>query len=147
MNQTIVLDAAPLGLATNPNANEINRKCLQWVLHKAGLGCTIIIPEIIDYEVRRELLRANKMKGLERLDEFIGRFIYLPINTNAMRLAAQVWALARQQGKPAAPDHALDADMLLIGQYKSLGDEQAVIATTNQKHLISFVRAELWTEI
>ena len=31
-------------------------------------GYQIIVPEIADYEVRRELLRAGKTRGLARLD-------------------------------------------------------------------------------
>jgi hypothetical protein len=31
-------------------------------------GARVIVPEISDYEVRRELLRAQKGKGIERLD-------------------------------------------------------------------------------
>jgi hypothetical protein len=31
-------------------------------------GFEVRVPEIADYEVRRELLRANKSKGIARLD-------------------------------------------------------------------------------
>jgi predicted nucleic acid-binding protein len=143
----ILLDSGPLGLATNPNTNPVNQACLRWVLQQAKAGSTIVIPEIIDFELRRELLRAKKTQGLERLEQFSSRFLYLPINTNAMRLAAQAWAEARQQGKPTAPDLALDADMILVGQYLSLAAENAIIATTNPKHLVDFAKAVLWTEI
>ncbi|MEX2261699.1 MAG: hypothetical protein WD696_07095 [Bryobacteraceae bacterium] len=44
-----------------------------------------MIPEIADYEVRRELLRAGKEKGLGRLDA-------LPITTPVMLKAAEFWA-------------------------------------------------------
>jgi hypothetical protein len=33
-------------------------------------GIRVIVPEIVDYEVRRELLRANKQSGLVRLNTF-----------------------------------------------------------------------------
>ncbi len=145
--QTIVLDSGPLGLATNPNASQINQTCLRWILTHAKQGNTIVIPEIIDYELRRELLRANKTQGLQRLEEFNNQFLYLPLNTIAMRFAAQMWALSRQAGKPTAPDLALDADMILLGQYKSLSNPNAIIATTNPKHLTTFANAALWTEI
>ena len=56
------------------------------------------MPEIADYEVRRELLRANKREGLARLDALVGLLEYLPITTAAMRQAALFWAQARQQG-------------------------------------------------
>ena len=147
MSKTIILDSGPLGLATNPNASKISQACLRWVLGQARSGNTIIIPEIIDCELRRELLRAKKTLGLERLDKINSQFLYLPLNTKAMRLAAEVWAVARQNGKPTASDLALDADMILIGQCRSLEDPNIVIATTNPKHLIDFVDAKLWIEI
>ena len=46
------------------------------------------MPEIADYEVRRELLRANKVSGLTRLDALARLLEYLPISTAAMRQAA-----------------------------------------------------------
>jgi hypothetical protein len=42
--------------------------CKRWLLALAERGVRIGIPEIADYEVRRELLRAGKMRGIERLD-------------------------------------------------------------------------------
>jgi len=36
-------------------------------------------PEIIDYEIRRELLRANKAAGIARLDHLKANVEYLPL--------------------------------------------------------------------
>ncbi|MBP8108178.1 MAG: hypothetical protein KBG20_20610 [Caldilineaceae bacterium] len=106
-----------------------------------------MIPEIADYEVRRELLRANKSRGILRLDELIVLTEYLPITTEAMRQAAQLWAQARQQGKPTAADLALDGDVILAAQAITLRSRTAVIATTNVKHLARFAPAQVWHEI
>jgi hypothetical protein len=54
----------------------------------AAAGRRVIIPEITDYEVRRELVRANKQRGIARLDSLAGLLEYLPLNTTAMRRAA-----------------------------------------------------------
>ncbi|AFY61416.1 type II toxin-antitoxin system VapC family toxin [Synechococcus sp. PCC 6312] len=110
-------------------------------------GTTVIIPEIADYELRRELLRANKEEGLKRLDELIKLVEYLPICTLAMRQAAQLWAQARQQGQPTAHDKNIDADMILIAQAKTLSARNVVIATTNVRHLSRFINAEIWPNI
>lgn len=59
---------------------------------------SFFLPEIADYEVRRELLRANKIKGVARLDKLAKLIEYLPITTAAMRQAALFWSQARQQG-------------------------------------------------
>lgn len=110
-------------------------------------GNRVIIPEIADYELRRELLRANKTKGIARLDTLAQFLEYLPITTTAMRQAAKLWAQARQQGQPTAGDKTIDGDMILIAQAMTLTSSDRVIATTNVGHLTKFVAAELWQNI
>ncbi|KXS89886.1 nuclease [Microcystis aeruginosa NIES-88] len=107
----------------------------------------VILPEIADYEVRRELLRANKIKGIKRLDELANLIEYLPITTDAMRKAALFSAQARQQGQPTAGDKTIDGDMILIAQAVTLSVTNLIIATTNVGHLSKFVRADLWQNI
>jgi predicted nucleic acid-binding protein len=110
-------------------------------------GIRVIIPEITDYEVRRELLRSNKVKGINRLDELIELVEYLPLSTAAMRQAAVFWAQARQQGQPTAGDKTIDGDMILAAQAMTLNVADVAIATTNVGHLSRFVRADLWQNI
>ena len=108
-----------------------------------------MIPEIADYEVRRELLRAGKDRGLGRLDALRGMLEYAPITTTAMLKAAEFWAAARRMGRQSADDASLDADMILVAQARALvssGDE-TVIATTNVRHLALFASARMWREI
>ncbi|MFM7174195.1 MAG: nuclease [Caldilinea sp.] len=105
----------------------------------------MIVPEIADYEVRRELLRAEKYAGLARLDALAQEIECLPITTVAMRVAAQLWAQTRQRGKPTADDRALDGDVILAAQVLTSEYPEAVIATTNVGHLSLFVEAMLWT--
>src|SRR5437868_4726069 len=131
----VMLDSGPLGMASNPNASTENRACSLWLEQLARSGRRVIVPEIADYEVRRELLRANWLRGLRRLDALYDTLDYLPITTAAMRQAAVFWAQARQQAQPTAPDLALDADVILAAQAVTLGAPNLVIATTNVGHL------------
>jgi len=110
-------------------------------------GARVIIPEIADYEVRRELLRANKAAGLARLDRLSSLLEYLPLTTAAMRQAAHFWALARQQGMPTAGDKAIDGDMILAGQAATLAASEIVVATTNVDHLARWVPADDWRNL
>jgi predicted nucleic acid-binding protein len=142
-----VLDAGPLGLVTHPNASPSGIACNEWLQGLIRRGTRILLPEIADYEVRRELRRANKTKGLERLDAFGSLLEYLPLTTNAMRHAASFWALARQRGQPTAGDKTIDADMILAGQVATIGEADLVIATTNVGHLSRFAPAALWQNI
>ena len=147
MNRVIVLDAGPLGLVTNPKLSAESIACAQWLQTHVTSGSRTIIPEIADYEVRRELLRANKIKGIARLDDLAKFLEYLPITTDAMRQAAQLWSQARQQGQPTAGDKAIDGDMILVAQAMTLAVPDVVIATTNVGHLSRFIAAELWQNI
>lgn len=143
----VLLDAGPLGLVTNPKRSPQSVACAQWLQSLITAQVRIILPEIADYEVRRELLRASRAAGLARLDALADRLEYLPISTAAMRQAALFWAQARQQGQPTAPDHALDSDVILAAQATALGASEVVVATTNVGHLSRFVTAELWQNI
>jgi len=112
-----------------------------------GCSITILIPEIADYELRRELLRATKSTSIQRLDALAQATEYLPITTAIMRRAAQLWAQARKQGQPTAADDSIDADVILAAQAIELGVPNIVIATTNVGHLARFVPARLWQDI
>ncbi len=65
MSQVIVLDTGVIGLVTNPKQSTQSERCAKWLQYHLISGTTVIIPEIADYELRRELLRANKDKGLQ----------------------------------------------------------------------------------
>ena len=149
MSLIVLLDAGPLGMITNPKSSPENDACKNWLAGLAYNGIEIVIPEIADYEVRRELLRAGKQKGIGRLDALKGMLGYASITTPAMLKAAEFWAVARRMGRQSADDASLDADMILAAQAVALvrvGDE-IVIATTNVRHLALFAPARLWREI
>ena len=117
MSRTILLDSGPLGLATNPGGSAAAADCAQWLREAAGTGASVVVPEIADYEVRRELIRARRTTGIARLDALIARIDYLAITTSAMRQAA------------------------------TLDRRDVIVATTNTRHLSRFVDAALWSDI
>jgi hypothetical protein len=109
------------------------------------------VPEVADYEVRRELIRAGKSAGIARLDIFNTARAdrYLPLTTPAMRLAASLWAQARTMGVPTADARALDADVVLAAQALSAGflSGEFMIASTNVRHIARFVPTDVWRNI
>jgi predicted nucleic acid-binding protein len=149
MEKVIMLDSSPVGLITNPKANPLAKDCQQWFYTLLQRKYKVILPEIVDYEIRRELLRANKLSGLRRLDQLKSEILYLPITTEIMLKAAELWAKARQQGKPTADNQALDGDVILASQALALKniDYEVIIATSNKKHLSLFTEAENWQTI
>ncbi len=116
MSVVILLDAGPLGLITNPRASQETRDCNLWLESLVLKEVQVKIPEIADYEVRRELLRADKFKGIKRLDDLQLYLDYVPLTTKTMLKAAQFWAQVRKQGIPTADNKALDGDVILAAQ-------------------------------
>lgn len=149
MSRLILLDSGPLGMVTNPKATGIPLDCQLWLKSLLRRGERVAIPEISDYEVRRELLRADLLRSLRRLDNLKQTLDYIPIQTATMLLAAELWAEARKTGKPTSDPKALDGDVILSAQARLLCGEVAevIIATTNVAHLSRFVTALDWQSI
>lgn len=145
----VLLDAGPLGMATSPHTSTQGRQSRLWLRTLAVSNVRVLVPEIADYEVRRELLRAGRTLGVSRLDRLKAVTGYLPITTETMLQAATFWAQARQRGRPTAPDLALDGDVILAAQAFILSQQgdPVVIATTNVAHLSRFVPAQRWQDI
>jgi predicted nucleic acid-binding protein len=151
MTRLVVLDSGPLGLLAYVRAIQEATDCRAWVSALLDGGATVVIPEIADYEVRRELLRAGLTKAMLRLAtlETVSGITYLPINTEAMRLAAEFWAQSRRAGRPTADPKELDGDVILAAQARlATGeDDDVIVATTNAVHLGRFVPAAAWRDI
>jgi predicted nucleic acid-binding protein len=149
MSRLILLDSGPLGMVTNPKATGIPLDCQLWLKSLLRRGERVAIPEISDYEVRRELLRAGLLRSLQRLDNLKQTLKYIPIQTATMLLAAELWAEVRKTGQPTADPKALDGDVILSAQARLLCDEatEIIIVTTNVAHLSRFVTALDWQSI
>lgn len=146
MSAAILLDSGPVGLLTNPRHTAGPVACRQWLGALRNAGCRILLPEIVDYELRREFIRANLQRAISLLDDLHQQFEYLPITTLAMRLAADMWAQARNAGLATSHVHALDGDVILAAQAIAL-NVACVVATENPAHLTRYVPAELWSNI
>jgi predicted nucleic acid-binding protein len=107
------------------------------------------VPDITDYEVRRELLRARRITGVQHIDLLRARVGHLAVTTETLFLAAEFWAQLRQQGLPTADHAALDGDVILAAQAALLLGigHSVVVATNNVGHLARLVPADLWQNI
>lgn len=145
----IVLDSGPLGMLSNPAPGGLPGAAREWAQAVITDGRRLVVPEIADYEVRRELIRASKPMGVNRLDDLTASLDYLQLSTEAMRLAAELWARARRQGRSTATDPALDGDVILAAQALVLAQQggTVVIATTNPEHLARYAPAIHWRDI
>ncbi|MGI4791383.1 MAG: hypothetical protein ACRYFS_21350 [Janthinobacterium lividum] len=147
--RAIVLDAGPLGLLANSKSPQASLDCHQWMRKHLASGIEIFIPEITDYEVRRELVQARLTKSIAALDALQDVLDYLILTTAVMRRAAELWAAVRQAGQPTADRHALDGDVILAAQALSLGyaPGEVIVATTNVSHVDRLIDAQLWQNI
>lgn len=151
MLKAIVLDTTPLGLVAKRTKLPVPGACRTWVEVCQSAGISIYVPEIADFEVRRELLRAKLLTSVVRLDKF--NKIYparsLPLTTAHMRRAAQLWADSRNAGFATADRFALDGDVILCAQALALGfaANEVIVATSNTKHIRRFIAAEEWENI
>lgn len=144
----LVLDSGILGKICHPDHPD-NAHIARWFRNVLGAGAfKVVVPEITDYELRRKLFHLIRYKGtkqahisLVRLDEFAALADYLPLHTDVMHLAADLWATARGTGQKTADDKALDVDVILAAQVLDCGGQ---VVTTNRKHLQRFVPIFDW---
>ncbi len=138
---SIILDSGPLGSVVYPRPNP---KIYTWFQQIIALDVKVILPEIADYELRRELLHQDFTKAIERLNRLKENLIYLPLNTQAMLKAAELWAHARKRGQATVDMSALDIDVILAAQALQV---QAIVVTENVKHISRYAPAKRWEEI
>lgn len=149
MPYAVLLDSAPLGLLVHGRSDE-GHQARQWIYHLLDKGHQLYIPEIVDYELRRELVRIQSpsLAYLNALPQIPG-FTYLSVTKRVFHRAAQLWANSRNQGHVTADKHALDIDVLLAATALLLPARgyEKVIATTNVKHLHALAPALHWEVI
>ncbi len=147
----IVLDSAPLSELSEPVSTPRVVAVSRWASAHLVAGNQICIPEVIDYELRRELIRSGKRASILELDALKTRFTYLPISTKVILMAADRWAQSRNRGTPTGDPRRLDIDVILsahaLTEAAVLGPTETIVATTNVKHLSQCLNADLWQNI
>ena len=154
MSRLILLDSGPLGMIVRAPSKPHIVRCLTWLKTIQAAGAVVIIPDIADYEVRRELLRIRAVGSMRRLDYALdpsSGLENLALTTDAIIKGAEFRALLRQSGIPRSSPDALDADAILAGQAVLAGQpgDTVTIATTNLAHLNRFpgIDAQTWDQI
>ncbi len=89
MAKLVLLDTGVLGLATNPKA-VTSGAVLLWIKRLLRDGNRPLVPEIADYELRRELVRIASKTAIETLERMGTKLGYLPLDTDTMRRAAEL---------------------------------------------------------
>ena len=149
MPQPLLLDSSILSCVLRPEIPE-NGPVAAAILRMLGdPRYKIFVPEIIDYELRRKLLHMGHHRyqgrkwakdALTVLDEIVSAG-YLPLTTNAMRMAASLWAQTRAKGELRGPEENLDVDVILAAQARQVGGH---VVTANEKHFRHLVDVFDW---
>jgi predicted nucleic acid-binding protein len=145
----VFLDSGPLGKVSNPSGKPEALRCQRWAINLLAAGSRVFVPEIADYEVRRELLRVGATTGITRLDQVKATLEYASITTDVMLRAAELWADARRAGRPTAAPDALDGNCILaaLALLAAGPGDVVTVATDNVGHLARFVDARPWDQI
>lgn len=125
-------------------------RCQQWIGACETAGHRMIVPAISYYEALREMEMRRATGQIARLKTFcLTTNRFLPLTTNHLELAAQLWGQTRRAGQPTADPQALDGDVILAAQAIALGfpPSQFIIATTNPGHITRYAPCDLWTNI
>lgn len=121
MREYVLLDSGPLGNACRRRGSPMGDQCRLWLDGLLARGVDIVVPEITDYEVRRELTRVGASGSLRRLDALVttGGLTYAPITTLEWRQAAVFWADARRRGLPPLPRRSMPTSSSRLARPRS----------------------------
>lgn len=151
MVRFILLDTGVLGLLYASPALLEARAFHEWLERMLARRSIVVIPEIVDYEARRELVGIGASEKLRRLDALRDELVVADVTAAAWRKATEFWAIVRQAGQPTADKHALDGDAILAGVAATIAlpGHPVTIATTNVGHLTRFpgITAEWWAQV
>lgn len=147
----VVLDSHPLSLISNPANGQESLSCKSRIKNLVSNNVLVVVPEVIDYELRRTLICGEKITGIKNLDRLgdMG-LIYAPITTEAVRKAAELWGWSRRTGQSTAHKDKIDIDVILAAQSIILAQETkeyTIIATSNVSDLERYTPARKWEDI
>lgn len=146
----LLLDTGVLGKLCHPNQKQLRPAMDKLMMLVAATvhANNILLPEIADYEMRRKLLHLiargqTSSRSIDRLDSLRAVTEFLPIDSDAMRRAAELWAESRIAGRPTGNDDALDGDVILAAQAEGV---DGIVLTDNLKHFEHLPPCQLWTD-
>ncbi|AFZ35350.1 hypothetical protein Sta7437_1792 [Stanieria cyanosphaera PCC 7437] len=97
-----------------------------------------------------ESQKKSNINSIESLDELKNIVTFLPLTSEVLSKAAELWATATTQEIPTADEKSLDVDIIICTQWQLLTEKYPgryiAVATTNVKHLSYFTEAKQWQD-
>lgn len=138
MKKVVIPDSGPLGQIINPKTTLLVKR---WLLFLKQENIALRIAEINDYEVRRNCLLEELQESINDLNKYRRTKRFIPLDSEMLLVACELWAWSRSQGFPTSDSKKLDGDTILVAQALSQKDEfeQVIIVTNNSKHFVNFI--------
>lgn len=136
----LIIDTSVLGKLCNPNSAQSLAESMGRLLRYES-DLELLVPQVVDYELRRKLLQLARFdsdqrkqnlaaRSLDRLDQ-VGKGRMRQMTQEVMLRAALKWAELRNAGTPTAHEHSLDIDVIIACHALI---EKAEVITTNTRH-------------
>ncbi len=137
MKRVAFLDSGPLGRVVNPRSLPEIKLWIQFVKQNK---IALRVAEVTDYELRRNLVLEGLQKSINNLNKYKQTQRFIPITSEAMLEACELWAWSRKRGIATTDIKNIDADVILVAQAISQKDnfEEIIIVTENPKHISRF---------
>ena len=103
MDRYVLLDSGPLGLAFCRRGTKGLDALRDRLAELEMAGVSILIPAVIDYEVRRELVRVRATAKLKNLADMQQRFPILPVSGGGLVPRGRVLGLVATDGASDRP--------------------------------------------
>lgn len=155
----VILDSNILTLLVTPLDEKLSEdekltkeihQCTKWFERLLSKGARIIVSDICDYEVRRELIRINS-KSVQELDNLRDLIEFKPVTFAVLEKAAELWAEARYLSQSNKIKENIDLDCILAAQWCLLKEQypgrQVIIATKNIKDFQRVTDCDVWQNI
>jgi hypothetical protein len=84
----VLLDTGPLGKLAHPKAHP---ELAAWFARLMDADISVVVPEIADYELRRNFLLEGLDISVRRLDQLEQQAGFLPITTSSVSIQGHAW--------------------------------------------------------
>ena len=155
----VILDSNILTLLVTPIDEKLSEdekltkeihQCTKWFERLLSKGARIIVSDICDYELRRELIRI-KSKSVQELDNLRDLIEFKSVTFAVLEKAAELWAEARYLSQSNKIKENIDVDCILAAQWCLLKEQypgrKVIIATKNIKDFQRGTDCDVWQNI
>lgn len=144
MNRVGLIDSGPLGdiIKPHPSADVV-----RWVHFVKENKIALRVPEIIDYELRRELIlqglkgNSDSYKSIGNLNKYRRTKRFIPLEPSVtLTDACDIWANLRNNNQGTADIKNIDVDVILVTQALSMKKdfEEIIVITGNLSDIRRF---------